>query len=110
MEDVSLYLIARRFRRRIKSKEKKRERNRVKEKELFLYRIIRYRGRLIKDINESLYAFMPLHFLYLITCENSPFYYKKLENKNTQSLCRLQIPKKFSILSNPEPSYKVYPT
>ena len=30
-----------------------------------------------------------------------------MENKNTQSLCRLQIPKKFSILSNPEPSYKV---
>lgn len=107
MHEVSIYLIARRFRRKIKSKEKKRKRNRAKEKELFLCRSIRHRGRLIKNRNESLHAFMSSHFLHLITCEKSPFYYKKLENKHTQSLCRIQIPEIFSILSNTEASYKV---
>jgi hypothetical protein len=50
---------------------------------------------------------MPRHFLHLITTEKSLFYQDKLKSEGVQKRNVIRIPEIFSILSNPEPSYKV---
>lgn len=68
---------------------------------------IRHQGSLIHNSSEALGHFMTRHFLHLITAEKSPFYQDKLENEVILKRNVIRIPEKFSILSNPEPSYKV---
>ena len=106
-KDVSIYLQLRRFRRRLKSKEKQRRRRKTKQKELLRNRAIRHRGSLIHNSDEALAYFMTRRWRQLITTEKSPFYQDKLENVGFQKRNVIRIPEHFSILSNPEPSYKV---
>lgn len=104
---VSIYIQEHRFRRRLKSKEKKKERRRKKQRELLRYKAIRHQGKLIRNSTDALNCFMSRHFLHLVTIDKSPFYEEKLVNESTQRRNVLQIPQNFSILSNPESSYKV---
>lgn len=91
----------------MKSKEKQKQRRKSKEKELLRNKAIRYQGSLIHNSSEALAYFMTRHFLHLITTEKSPFYQDKLENDGIQKRNVIRIPENFSILSNPDPSYKV---
>lgn len=106
-QEVSFYLQARRFRRRLKSKEKQRQRRKAKQKELLCNKDIRHKGKLIHDFSDAMMYFMSRHFLHLITTEKSPFNQDILKNEGYRKRCVIQIPKEFSILSNPEASYNV---
>ena len=106
-KEVSIYLQLKRFRRRLKSKKKQKQRRLSKQKELLRNKAIRYQGSLIHNSSEALAYFMTRHFLHLITTEKSPFYQDKLESEGRQKRNVIHIPENFSILSNPEPSYKV---
>ena len=106
-KEVSIYLQAKRFRRRLKSKEKQRQKRVAKQKELLRNKDIRHQGKLIHNTSDSLLSFMSRHFIHLITAEKSPFNQDKLKNEGFRNRCVIQIPKHFSILSNPEPSYNV---
>ena len=106
-KEVSIYLQAKRFRRRLKSKEKQRQRRKAKQNELFRNKNIRHQGKLIDDSRDSLMCFMSRHFLHLITSEKSPFNQDRLTNDGFRDRYVIQIPKRFSILSNPESSYNV---
>lgn len=106
-KEVSTYLQLRRFRRRLKSKQKQKARRKAKQKALLREKAIRHQGKLIHNSSEALSYFMTRHFLHLITAEKSPFCQDKLENKGIQKRNVIRIPENFSILSNPEPSYKV---
>ena len=106
-KEVSTYLQLRRFRRRLKSKKKQKARRKAEQKALLREKAIRHQGKLIHNSSEALSYFMTRHFLHLITAEKSPFCQDKLENKGIQKRNVIRIPENFSILSNPEPSYKV---
>ena len=106
-KEVSICLQLRRFRRRLKKKENKKARHRAEQKELLINKAIRFNGKRIKNSIEALINFMPHHFLHLIINEKSPFNQGKLVNNGFQIRIVLQIPKNFSILSNPGPSYKL---
>ena len=106
-KEASIYLQLKRFRRRLKSKEKQKRRRIAKQKELFHNKAIRYQGSLIHNSSEALAYFMTRHFLHLITTEKSPFYQDKLKSEGILKRNVIHIPENFSILSNPEPSYKV---
>ena len=106
-KEESLYLQAKRFRRRLKSKEKQRLRRIARQKEQLRNSEVRHQGKLIRDSSDALVSFMSRHFLHLITTEKSPFYQDKLKRDNYRPILVIQIPKEFSILSNPDSSYNV---
>ena len=106
-KEVSLYLQAKRFRRRLKRKEKQRLRRIARQKEQLRNSDVRHQGKLIRDSSDALVSFMSRHFLHLITTEKSPFYQDKLKRDNYRPILVIQIPKEFSILSNPDSSYNV---
>ena len=105
-KEVSTYLQLRRFRRRLKSKKKQKARRKATQKELLRDKAIRHQGKLIHNSSEALSYFITRHFLHLITAEKSPFCQDKLENKVIQKRNVIRVPENFSILSNPEPSYR----
>lgn len=106
-KEASIYLQAKRFRRKLKSREKQRQRRVAKQKELLRNREVRLQGKIIRDSSDAFVYFMSRHFIHLITAEKSPFNQEKLKNEGFRNRCVIQIPKQFSILSNPEPSYNV---
>ncbi len=105
--EISFYLQAKRYRRRLKSKEKQRKKRKAKQNEQLRNKDIRYQGRLIHDSSDALMLFMSRHFIHLITSEKSPFNQDRLKNEGFHNRCLIHIPKHFSILSNPESSYDV---
>lgn len=106
MNEISKYLREKRFRRRLKSKIKQKERRRAKQREYLRNSYLRHKGKLIRNTSDALICFMSRHFLHLITCERSPFYQDKLNDGSVPKRNVIVIPKKFSILSNPEASYE----
>ena len=106
-KEPSRYLQLRRFRRRLKSKKKKKD-TRCSEQEQLLSDIaIRHLGKKVSNCTDALNQFMPRHFLHLVTSEKSPFFQDKLMNESFRTRNVIHIPKNFSILSNPDASYKV---
>lgn len=106
-DEVSFYLQLRRHRRQLKSKEKQHQRRKAKHNELLRNKDIRHQGKLIRDSSDALMCFMSRHFLHLIMSEKSPFNQDKLKSEGFHNRCVIRIPKRFSILSNPDPSYDV---
>ena len=107
MKAVSIYLRERRFRRRIKSRKKQKEAHRKKLAAFLRNKVIRHKGRLIHNHSDALNAFMPRHFVHLITAEKSPFCQNTFKNENKQTKKFLYVPETFSIIANPKHSYKV---
>jgi hypothetical protein len=106
-EEVSQLLKEKRFRRRLKSKVKRKRKRIAKQKSFEASKGIRLAGKTIISYNDALLHFMPLHFLHLITKNNSPFHQDKLPKKERTLKETIVIPKRFSIVENPGPSYRV---
>lgn len=103
---VTILLMLKRFRRRIKSKKKRARRNEIKF--LFLRQNCRHReiGKNVHSLADAIRAFMPPHFCYLINQPESPFYQKRLKVHARKNSEILKVPRVFSILDNPKESYR----
>ena len=104
---ISIQLINRRFRRKLKSKKKKHERNKMKNyfhKAFKEYKLI---GKGVHSYEEALSMFLPKNLAYLTGEEKSPFYIKKLEKKSKKKVGIFIIPKHFSMIENSKESMNV---
>ncbi len=102
---ISKYLINKRFRRRLKSN----RRRKIKKRKQILYNV-RHKefikiGKNIHSYNDALKFFLPKNLAYLTSCENSPFYIKKLTKHKNEFNNTILVPKSFSIIDNPKESY-----
>ena len=98
--------MARRFRRRLKSKRWRTER--IKRLQ-YLYnqsRSYRLMGKQVNSFYDAFNCFMPNHVQYLLMTEESPFFNKKLQKNEFLSVRELKVPSDFSIISNPVESYQ----
>ena len=101
---TTIFLMNRRFRRRLKSKEKRRLRvlnkcirNKIEEKykELFSK---------INSYNDALKYLLPKNLSYLISEDKSPFYIFKLKEPEYKDMVRVYVPENFSIIDNEKDS------
>lgn len=102
---ISIYLMLRRFRRRVKSKKKRVVRRKMKSYQIqqdYWYRVA---GKNVRSLSDAVRIFMPLHFRYLTTCSNSPFYQNRLSMRKYTYKEILKVPDTFSILTNPKEAF-----
>lgn len=104
---ISIQLINRRFRRKLKSKKKKHERNKMKSYFHKVFKEYRLIGKGVHSYEDALSMFLPKNLAYLTGEEKSPFYIKKLEKKSKKKIGIFIIPKYFSMIENSEDSIGV---
>ncbi|MBM6856619.1 hypothetical protein [Caecibacteroides pullorum] len=97
---ISIILIQRRFRRKLKSRKKKHNRNKGKSYFLNIFKEYRKIGKNIHSYQEALNTFLPKNLAYLTEEEKSPFYINKLKQKNKKNVGIHIVPKHFSIIEN----------
>ena len=99
--------MARRFRRRLKSKLWRKERIKRLQSLYNQSRYYRLMGNQINSFSDAFNYFMPNHVKYLLMNEESPLFHNNLFDNVYTPVLELKVPSVFSIISNPAESYQL---
>lgn len=92
-----------RYKKRIKRKNIRKDRKRRKHFQ-YLSTIEKVEGDV--TYQSLVNRFLPINISYLLSCENSVFYFEKLKLIELDGYGNFLVPKEFSIVDNPKESYK----
>lgn len=104
--EISIFLMRRRFRRRLKSNDKKKQRNKRRSIDLKIEKKYRQFSSKIKSYQDALNYFLPRNLKYLISESNSPFHIDKLKKEKYKDLVVISVPNNFSIIENEKESFR----